>query len=127
MAESKPKRSSFVSEQRGAKRKPKRKADALVKRVFSKRDFRNGIKTAAIKRLQIIINYTKTTTGEQGEYTVNPYSYRYRHTRNGVRKLLFAEDAVENKIKGFVMRMIGGVRITDVHYKPRWKVEIKRG
>ena len=116
-------RMAFIKAQGGVGRLRKR-TNELAKKVFAKRNFRIGIKVAAKHLRQIVISYTKTTTGEHNSYHVNPYSYRYRHTKNGIRKMLFAEDAVEHRIKGFVLRMIDHVEITQKRFTPKWQVEI---
>lgn len=117
-------RMAFIKAQGGINR-PRKRTNELAKKIFAKRDFRLGIKIAARHERQIIISYTKTTTGEHNNYHVNPYSYRYRHTRNGIRKMLFAEDAIEHRIKGFVLRMIDHVDITQKRFKPKWQIEIE--
>ena len=118
-------RMAFIKAQGNVERKPKRRNNELTKKIFAKRDFRLGIRNGARYKRQIIVSYTKITTGEHKNYKVNPYSYRYRHTRDGVRKMLFAEDVLEHRIKGFVLRMINHVEITDKTFKPRWRVEIE--
>ena len=117
-------RLKFIEAQKEFWKKPMRYTEDLDKKVFSRRDYRLAIRLAAAELLEIIITYTKTTTGDTNKYHVDPYSYRYRHTRNGLRKLLFAEDVKEHKIKGFVMRMISSAELTDRHFTPRWQIEI---
>jgi len=41
-----------------------------------------------------------------------------------MRKLLFAYDMEARKIKGFVVRNVRNVAITDRTFRPKWEVEI---
>ena len=77
-----------------------------------------------MRNAQLVIRYRKTTTGELKKYIVAPYSYRYRKTKNGRRKMLFAYDMKDRRIKGFVVRGIRNVSITDRKFTPTWPVEI---
>ena len=92
--------------------------------LFAQRNWRLGVKEAALRRTQIILTYKKVTTGEVKKYVVAPYSYRYRRLRSGRRKLLFAYDMKSKHIKGFVTRNIRKVAITDRKFRPKWPVEI---
>lgn len=100
----------------------KRPRKQPTKRGASKR---MNILFAAAQRKLIKIRYKKSTTGEVKSYEVEPYSYRYRRLKAGMRKLLYAYDIKEKKIKGFAVRNIQAVEQLTKKYKPRWAVEIK--
>jgi hypothetical protein len=120
-------RALFISKQeaKAPKRKPKRVG---VKQksgtLFAIRNKRLAIREAALRRVQLIITYKKTTTGEVGKYIVAPYSWRYRRLKIGLRKMLFAYDMKDKHIKGFAVEAIRNAVITDRKYKPLWKIEI---
>ena len=103
-------------------KKPKAKEDA--ERTMSLKNIRLLIRDAAVKRHQIIIRYSKITTDETKNYRVAPYSYRYRSLRIGTRKMLFAYDMVEKRIKGFVAGNIMKVTPTEKRFSPKWPIEI---
>ncbi len=89
------------------------------------RDTRLLIRIGAVRRVQIVIIYKKITTGEIKRYTVAPLSYRYRRLRVGIRKVLFAKDMQESKLKMFVLKNIRTVSITNKKYSsPIFPVEI---
>lgn len=102
--------------------------------LMAKRNFRLTIREAAARRAMVAILYTKLTTGDTLEYLVEPYSYRYRRLRIGVRKVFFAYKVgdVKNRtlppreqgLRMFYLRNIQAVKILHRKYKPRWKVEI---
>ena len=118
-------RMAFVAAQAKTKRRPKRKPAEREKRVLQSRDKRMRILDSANRHRRIVIKYRKITTGEVKKYEVEPYSYRYRMLRSGMKKLLFAHDVVnDHHIKGFVMRNILDVRVTDKRFRPRWQMEI---
>jgi predicted DNA-binding transcriptional regulator YafY len=119
-------REVFIARQsaKAVKRKPKRTGVKLKRgTLFSVRNKRVTIQEGALRRVQIIIVYTKVTTGEQKRYVVCPYSYRYRKLRRGWRKMLFAWDVDDKHIKGFVLENIRNVALTDNKFKPKWEVE----
>jgi predicted DNA-binding transcriptional regulator YafY len=95
-----------------------------AKQMFAPREKRIRIREAAQKLHQVILTYTKETTGETKKYRVAPYSYRYRRLKVGRRKLLFAWDMDDEKIKGFVLRNIKHVEPTTKRFQPRWRVEL---
>jgi predicted DNA-binding transcriptional regulator YafY len=111
-------------EQKAPKRKPRRVGvKPAYGTMYALRNTRLAIREAALRLAQVVLTYTKVTTGETKRYVVCPYSLRYRRLKTGVRKLLFAWDMDERKIKGFVVRNIRKVAITDRTYVPRWPVE----
>jgi len=114
-----------AQEAKAQKRKPKRvgqkhKAGTL----FAKRNKRLAIREGALRNTQIIITYTKTTTGETKKYVVAPYSYKFRRLKVGLRKMLYAWDMKDKKIKSFALRDIKKVALTDRKFRPKWPVEI---
>ena len=120
-------RIQFIAEQelKAKKRRPRRTGEKLrTGTLFAGRNKRLAIREAALRNVQIVMKYRKTTNGETKKYIVAPYSYRYRMTRNGRRKMLFAYDMKERHIKGFAIRNIRNVALTDRKYKPKWPVEI---
>ena len=120
-------RLSFINEQekKAPKRKPKRVGkNPAYGTLYALRNTRMAIREASLRRVQIIIHYTKETTGETKRYIVCPYSYRYRRLKRGLRKLLFAYDIDDRHIKGFVIGNIKKVAITDHKFRPMWNVEI---
>lgn len=92
--------------------------------LFAIRNKRLAIREAARRRVQIIITYVKTTTGELKKYIVAPYSHRYRKLRVGMRKMLYAYDMKDKHIKSFAMRNIRNVAITDRKFRPKWPIEL---
>lgn len=102
--------------------------------LLAKRNFRLTIKEASGRRSMIAMLYTKLTTGDTLEYHLEPYSYRYRRLRMGIRKVFFAFKVGDLKnrtlplkeqgIRMFYLANIHGVKILHRKYKPRWKVEI---
>jgi predicted DNA-binding transcriptional regulator YafY len=108
---------------------PKRKARRVGAKpaygtLFALRNKRLSIREAAARHVQVVLTYKKETTGEVKKYVVAPYSYRYRRLKSGNRKLLFAYDMKAKHIKGFVLRNIRKVAITDRKFRPKWPVEI---
>ena len=92
--------------------------------LFSIRNKRLAIREAALRKVQIVMTYKKTTTGETKKYIVAPYSYRYKRLKVGTRKMLFAYDMKEKRIKGFAQRNIRNVALTDRKFRPKWPIEI---
>jgi hypothetical protein len=120
-------REKFIADQEA--KAPKRRPRRVGKKpaygtMFALRNKRLAIRESAARLVQIIITYRKITTGETKKYVVAPYSYRYRETRDGRRKMLFAYDMKAKRIKGFALRHIRKVALTDRKYKPQWPVEI---
>jgi len=120
-------RESFIEEQE--KKAPRRKGKRIGFKpkygtLFALRNKRLAIREAALRNVQIIITYRKTTTGETKKYVVAPYSYRYRRLKVGRRKMLFAYDMQAKHIKGFSQRDIRKVALTDRKFRPKWPVEI---
>jgi predicted DNA-binding transcriptional regulator YafY len=112
-------------EAKAPKRRPRRvgmkpKAGTL----YAIRNKRVSIREAALRNVQVIITYKKTTTGETKKYVVAPYSHRYRRLRVGLRKMLYAYDMKEKHIKSFALVNIRNVVITDRKFRPKWTVEL---
>jgi hypothetical protein len=120
-------RALFVQHQeaKAPKRRPRRTRQQPGRgTLFAIRNSRLAIREAALRRVQIVITYRKETTSEVKKYIVAPYSYRYRRLKTGFRKLLFAFDMKDKHIKGFVVRNLRNVALTDRKFVPRWSVEI---
>lgn len=104
--------------------------------LLAKRHFRLTIREASRRRSIIAMLYTKLTTGDTLEYRLEPYSYRYRRLRVGIRKVFFAYkvgDVHSEKrkfpvkyqgIRMFYLLNIHAVKILQRRYRPRWRVEI---
>ena len=105
------------------RRKPKRTKAEPTGTLFAIRNKRLSVQEAALRHVQVVITYIKETTGEQKKYIVAPYSYRYRMLKSGFRKMLFAYDMEDRRIKGFVLRNIRNVALTDRKFTPMWLVE----
>jgi len=123
-------RALFIAEQE--KKAPKRKAKRVGAKpkagtLFAIRNKRMTIREASLRTVQIAMTYRKTTTGETKKYIVAPYSYRYRMTKTGRRKMLFAYDMKDKHIKGFVIRGIRNIALTDRKFRPKpgWPIEIR--
>lgn len=117
----------WMSEQE--KKAPRRKSRRVGKSpaygsLFALRNTRITIREGALRKVQIILTYKKVTTGETKKYVVAPYSYRYRRLKAGYRRLLFAYDMEEKKIKGYVIGNVRNVALTDRKFVPKWPVEI---
>ena len=120
-------RMNFIQEmeRKAPKRKPKRVGKTpAYGTLYALRNVRMSIREAALRLVQIIITYHKITTNETVKRVVAPYSYRYRMLKIGRRKLLFAYDMEDKRIKGFVIGNIKKVAITDRRFRPMWPVEI---
>lgn len=120
-------RDRFVMEQeeKAPRRLPRRVGRApAYGTMFAIRNIRLAIQEAALRLVQIVITYRKITTGEVKKYIVAPYSYRYRRTRIGRRKMLFAYDMRDKHIKGYVMKNIRKAALTDRKFRPKWQIEI---
>ena len=120
-------RLSFIQEQ--VKKAPRRKPKRVGKppaygTLYALRNTRLAVREACLRLVQVVLTYKKETTGETKQYIVAPYSYRYRRLKTGLKKMLFAFDMEENKIKGFVMRNVRKVALTDRKFRPKWPVEI---
>ena len=120
-------RINFIVEQekKAKKRKPKRVVRGpAYGRLYAFRSVRMAIRESANRRLQVEITYRKITTDEVVKRTVCVYSYRYRRTRIGLRKMLFAYDMDDRHIKGFVLGNIRRVEILKKKFVPKWEIEI---
>ena len=53
-----------------------------------------------------------------------PYSYRYKRLAVGRRKMLMVYDMEATHIKGFALRNVKKVAISDRKFKPKWSIEI---
>jgi hypothetical protein len=121
-------RETFIADQetKAPKRRPRRVGyKPKYGTMFALRNKRLAIQEAALRLVQVVLTYRKTTgSGETKKYIVAPYSYRYRRTHQGRRKMLFAFDMDAKHIKGFVLRNVRKVALTDRKFVPIWTVEI---
>ena len=121
-------RLEFIEEQvrKAPRRKPRRTGKApAYGTMYALRNKRLAIREACLRLVQVVLTYTKETTGETKRYVVACYSYRYRRLKKGVRKMLFAWDMDDKHIKGFVLGNIKKVALTDNKFRPKWPVEIQ--
>jgi hypothetical protein len=119
------------------------KAKDLRGTLGAARNYRLVIREAALRKVLVIITYTKTTTKTTNKYLVEPYSYRTRRLKVGSKKMLFAFDtnklpapdprrtkaeedrANRQSIKSFAMSNIKKAILSDKKFKPRWTIEIR--
>ena len=92
--------------------------------LFAIRNRNVAIREAALRNVQIVITYKKTTTGETKKYIVAPYSHRYRKLKVGMRKMLYAYDMADKRIKSFALRNIRKVALTNRKFRPKWPIEL---
>jgi predicted DNA-binding transcriptional regulator YafY len=118
----------FIREQYGKaqRRKPVRaKAPSKMRgTLFAKRNKNLAMREAALRRAQIIVTYTKTTTGETSRYVVAPYEFSFKRLKVGRRKILWGYDMNEGHIKNFATKNISKVVITDRKFTPKWPIKI---
>ena len=120
------KRLKFIQEQEAkAQRRKPLKSKLKTGTLFAKRNKRQAIREGALRRSQIIITFTKTTTGEKKKYIVAPYEIKFRRLKVSLRKSLWAWDMSEKRIKSFAISNIHKVALTDRKYKPKWEVKFK--
>lgn len=107
------------------KRKPARTMTPPLRgTLYALRNKRIAIREAALRLVQAVVTYTKVTDGTTHKYIVAPYSWRYRRLRTGLRKMLYAWDMEDRKIKSFSLASIRNVALTDRKFVPKWQVEI---
>jgi len=101
-------------------------------KATSKNEMLAAIKIGGRGHHLLKIEYTKITNGRTNEYIVEPYSYRFRPVRLGVKKMLMAYDTGQirnsdskgaNTIKGFLLARLKSVQILNETFSPRWRVE----
>ena len=120
-------RADFIAamEEKGGKRRPRRVGyKPKYGTLAALRNWRLTVREAALRRVQVVLTYRKTTTGETKKYIVAPYSYRYRRLNKGLRKLLMAYDMDAKHIKGFVTESVKKAVLTERKFRPKWPVEI---
>lgn len=96
--------------------------------LMAQRNKRVAISEGAMRRRKVVFRYRKRS-GQIKLYKVEPYSYRFRKLKEGIRKVLFAyhHDPANKRnrsIKSFVLRDIKNVKITGEPFRPRYKVEM---
>ena len=118
----------FIREQykKAPRRKPTRAKASKGKRgtLFARRNKNLAIREAALRKSQIVITYKKTTTGETKEYVVAAYEFAFKRLKVGSRKILWAYDMKDKRIKNFATRNIVRVAITDRKFTPKWPIKI---
>jgi len=119
----------FVKKHIDKTKKKKLVKKGNVSTLYAKRNRGIAIKQAANNKVSCIIKYTKITTQETKQYEVNVYSYKYIKLKEGIRKVLYAQDKNDRKnrktaIKNFVVRNIKNVALTNRKYKPEWAIQI---
>lgn len=87
---------------------------------------RASIRDAATAKHVLKITYRKTTDNKTNVYLVEPYSYDYAKQNGGIKKVLWAWDTHENKIKCFVVKNIVKAEMTDKPYQVRFPIKIAR-
>lgn len=92
--------------------------------LFASRNWRVTIREAAYREVQVVLTYHKTTTGETNRYVVAPYEWKYRRTKRGIRKVLYAYDMEDKHIKSFVHTNIRRAVLTDRKFRPKWPILI---
>jgi hypothetical protein len=119
-------RSLFIAEMEGKaqRRKPVRTHAPASGTLFAIRNKRLAIREGALRRVQIIISYTKITTRSTHKYRVCPYEWSYRRLRSGRKKMLWAYDVDDRHIKSFVQANIRNVSLTDRKFSPLWPIKI---
>jgi hypothetical protein len=119
-------RSLFIAEmeKKAPRRKPARTLAQPTGTLFAIRNKRLAIREGALRRVQIIISYTKITTHSTHRYIVCPYEWKYRRLKSGRKKMLWAYDVDDRHIKSFVQSNIRNVALTDKKFTPIWKVKI---
>jgi len=113
--------------------KPRRRGTGIgwlkmppIKRYRSTRGVMTEIRRAATFRVKLRIWYDKLTTGESVMRLVEPYSFRFKNTRLGRRKVLYGYHGRKRTIKMFVLNNIKGAERTRQTFEPRWRIEIPR-
>ncbi len=85
---------------------------------------RRKIRNAAGTTTLLWLTYRKTTDGTTHTYVVEPYSFRYRRLKVGIRKMFYGFDIADGHIKSFAIKNILSARNMKDKYRPRFKVEI---
>jgi predicted DNA-binding transcriptional regulator YafY len=106
------------------KKSKKNRIPVGKKKVLFSRYVRMAIRQAAIDKVQIVLDYTKITTGENKRYIVEPYEISTRNLKPGRRKVLWAYDVKDKHIKSFVLTKIKKVAITRKSFSPIWTIKI---
>lgn len=118
-------RKEFVNKQKGKVKLPKKAKKPENKRVSTIYGIRMTIRQGASLKRYIEIVYLKATTGETKKYKVAPYSYRYVVAKNRRRKkMLYAYDFKDRHIKGFYVKNIKSVKLSNGKFTPLWPIEI---
>jgi len=85
---------------------------------------RRAIRNSAGTRTLLTIVYNKTTDGTTHSYIIEPYSFRYRKIKVGIRKMLYGFDIADGHIKSFAIRNVLSAQNMKEKFRPRFDVEI---
>jgi len=113
--------------------RPRQRTTQTRDEFFLQANRNMAIRAAARNRYRVWLKYLKITTGKVCIRLVEPYSFRYVRTREGLRKVLFGFDFYHKnesgrrkpRIKMFVLRNIQQIAISRLKFKPRWRVELQ--
>ena len=120
--------SDFVKkvEFRAEAKKPRITKGVDVKGSLAMRNYRLSIREAALRSCTCVILYHKVTTDEINKYEVIPIEWKYKKTKRGMRKVLYAEDYRDQKqIKMFVGRNIMRAAPTNRRVRPMYPILIE--
>ena len=93
-------------------------------RTRHQRNILSLIQQYARARRTVVITYLKVTTGEVVTREIEPYSIRFKMTRNGRRRYLYGSCGTHGgQIHSFIIENIQQVRGTSNRFAPRWEVE----
>ena len=111
---------------RAESKKPRVTKGVDVKGSLSIRNSRLSIREAALRSCTCVILYHKVTTDEINKYEVIPIEWKYKKTKRGMRKVLYAEDYRDKKqIKMFVGRNIMRAAPTNRRVRPLYPILIQ--
>ena len=92
--------------------------------IFAKRKPRIAIRESCLRGVSLIILYRKVD-GTLKKYEVIPLSYRFRKLKQGIKKVLFAQDVRDKRqLKYFVLRNIYKAFLTKREVSANVRVEI---
>ena len=120
--------SDFVKkvEFRQEAKKPRVTKGVDVKGSLALRNNRLSIREAALRSCTCVILYKKVTTDEINKYEVIPIEWKYKKTKRGMRKVLYAADYRDQKrIKMFVGRNIFRAAPTNRRVKSLYPILIQ--
>jgi len=110
----------------GNRVRPRIRSSTVIGQKFGKRQAMIIVRFAAERRFRVRIRYTRIQDGVTKMYVLEPYSFRYRRTREGLRKMLFAYHPLHGRIHNFAVRYISQAEVMERPFRPRWRVELKQ-